>query len=66
LEFSSHCSTHHNIKQKVTLLALMAATGKTEIWPAIFAAASNDFICKYHTPGHDKEEESNNDDKDAL
>ena len=29
----------------------MAATGKTEIWLAIFAAASNDFMCEHHTPG---------------
>jgi hypothetical protein len=27
----------------------MAATGKTETWPAIFAAASNDFMCEHQT-----------------
>jgi hypothetical protein len=43
----------------------MAATGKTEIWSAIFAAASNDFMCEHHTGSttgisdNDKEQPNN-------
>jgi hypothetical protein len=57
-----HCSTQHNNERLVKLLALMAATGKTEIWSAIFAAASNDFMCEHHTgsTGTDNDEEQPN------
>jgi hypothetical protein len=41
----------------------MAATGKAEIWLAIFAAASNAFMREYHDiDSDDKEEQSSNDD----
>jgi hypothetical protein len=46
----------------VKLPALMAAMGKAEIWLAIFAAASNDFMYEHHivSTGSDNNEEQPN------